>query len=331
MVNQLEAELRDALAERAQEVPPSAGTRLRQRDYRPRTGRVRPRFAIGALAASAGTAGVAVAIVGPGASNAFAGWASAPTAAPETQISVARAACDAQVAGGPAGSRFSQPVLSDTRGPFTVLIFQAGGASTSCITGPDFTAVTTSAGGSASGKVTAAYGAAGPTTGRTGPAVMAFGAPDAGPARPGTVQLAGTQLKTPGGQPYALAEGRAGAGVTAVTLLLSDGTRVIATTSHGWFAAWWPGSKDATAAEITTAGHATTTQAITQPPAVAPPSTATGPSGASCTAGPGGVTCHAGGRGEAPTLGAAGPAAAVTSTSGPAARAPRIAKPGTGG
>jgi hypothetical protein len=295
MVNQLEAELRDALAERAHQVPPSAGLRLRQRDYRPRTGRVRPRLALGALATSAGTAGLAVAIVGPGASNAFAGWASAPTSAPDTQISAARTACAAQVAGRRAGPGFSQPVLSDTRGPFTVLIFQKGAASTSCITGPDFTAVTTSAGDSASGAVTGAYGSAGPTAGPTGLAVVGLAAPHAGATRPGTVNLAGTQLRTPGGQPYALAEGHVGTGVTGVTLVLSDGTRVTATTANGWFAAWWPGTHDAMSAEVTTAGHAPTTQPIAPVPVVPPPSTATVGSGANCTAGSGTVTCHPGG------------------------------------
>ena len=42
--------------------------------------------------------------------------------------------------------------------------------------------------------------------------------------------------------------GRTGAGVVAVRILLSDGTEVLATTSGGWFYAWWPG--EATAASL---------------------------------------------------------------------------------
>jgi hypothetical protein len=42
--------------------------------------------------------------------------------------------------------------------------------------------------------------------------------------------------------------GRTGAGVVAVRILLSDGNEVLATTSNGWFYAWWPG--DATAASL---------------------------------------------------------------------------------
>lgn len=42
--------------------------------------------------------------------------------------------------------------------------------------------------------------------------------------------------------------GRTGAGVVAVRILLSDGSEVLATTSNGWFYAWWPG--DATAASV---------------------------------------------------------------------------------
>ncbi len=42
--------------------------------------------------------------------------------------------------------------------------------------------------------------------------------------------------------------GRTGAGVVAVRILLSDGSEVLATTSNGWFYAWWPG--EATAASL---------------------------------------------------------------------------------
>lgn len=42
--------------------------------------------------------------------------------------------------------------------------------------------------------------------------------------------------------------GRTGAGVVKVRILLSDGSEVTATSSNGWFYAWWPG--EATAASL---------------------------------------------------------------------------------
>ena len=62
MTEQLEAELRAALRERADQVPAASIARLRHFDYHPRTRRLRQPVAIGALASAAGTAG-AVAIV----------------------------------------------------------------------------------------------------------------------------------------------------------------------------------------------------------------------------------------------------------------------------
>jgi hypothetical protein len=49
-----------------------------------------------------------------------------------------------------------------------------------------------------------------------------------------------------------LMAGQAGRDVTAVTLTLDDGSRVKATTEHGWFAAWWPSMQPIRDAEVTT-------------------------------------------------------------------------------
>jgi hypothetical protein len=68
----------------------------------------------------------------------------------------------------------------------------------------------------------------------------------------GHVALSTTHLTTRDGHAYAFAEGRTAPGVSATTLVLDDGTRVTATTANGWFVAWWPGSHEVTAAEVTT-------------------------------------------------------------------------------
>jgi hypothetical protein len=66
------------------------------------------------------------------------------------------------------------------------------------------------------------------------------------------------------GQAYTIAEGSVGPGVTAATLVLSDGSDIVTTTGNGLFLAWWPGSAVVTSATVTTA-TGTTTQPISSP------------------------------------------------------------------
>ena len=79
---------------------------------------------------------------------------------------------------------------------------------------------------------------------------------------------------------FTFVEGQVDDGVTGVTLVLSDGEHVQATTGNGWFLAWWPGSLDATAADITSASG-TSTQTLTATTSPMPPlPSGTGNSGA---------------------------------------------------
>lgn len=237
MIDQLEADLRDALTQRAAEVPVDAAARLSRLDYRPRSYGMRPPVAVGAVAGMAGAAAAAIwiASLGAGASNAFAGWAPQPTQPSSAQTDQAVASCRQRLAEIPAApgpkidssATAADPVLTDTRGPFTVVIFAANDATQSCIDGPSFTALSGSSGSAT-----------------TVPA--------------GRIELTGVHLTTRDGKPYAIVEGHTGAGVTSTTLVLSDGTRVKASAANGWFAAWWPGSQDVTAAEVAAATGLTT-------------------------------------------------------------------------
>jgi hypothetical protein len=56
----------------------------------------------------------------------------------------------------------------------------------------------------------------------------------------GIEQLVVSHLSLAGYGPYILAEGRLDSTVRAVTLVLSDGQDVTATTVNGWFVAWLP-------------------------------------------------------------------------------------------
>jgi hypothetical protein len=225
MTDQLESELRAMLRDRAARVPAASAIRLAALDYHPRTRHVRPPLAISALAGAAGTAGAVVAVVSlsAGASNAFAGWTPSPTLPSPQQLAAASVDCKAHspIAGLPLK-------VTDTRGPFTFSVYASSDSSAVCISGPSFTSVSGSM-TSASAKVAA-----------------------------GRVTLSTSHLTNRDGQAYSFADGHTGDGVSAVTLILDDGTKVSATVANGWYVAWWPSAHEVKAADITAPGGART-------------------------------------------------------------------------
>lgn len=88
------------------------------------------------------------------------------------------------------------------------------------------------------------------------------------------------------GDGYTFIEGQAGSDVSGVTLEFPGGSSVQATVQNGWFAAWWPGTTDATSAVLTTpAGTPTVTLPAPKAPGCAtPPSGST--TGCSSSSGP---------------------------------------------
>lgn len=308
MTRQLEADLRAALAQHASEVPPGAGERLRQVDYHPRSRRMRPPIAVGALAGAAGTAAVAASVVGlgAGASSAFAGWTPSPTPASASQTAEADAACAARLRTLPNGGSVSdlKPVLTDTRGPFTVVIFAGPGGHQSCISSPAFTAL------SAAGATGESSGSMSGSTSAGRSTVNVKRGSDSTTLAAGKVTLATMATTVRDGQAYTMVEGRTGPGVTATTLVLADGRHVRASTANGWLAAWWPGAQDASAALVATPGGVTTVHLdtggpvlcgsgpCTRPPAAAGSATVTGGTGTGAQGGTGSgpVTGNSGGR-----------------------------------
>ncbi len=251
MIEQLESELRSALRARAEELPAGARARIRAHEYSPRTRDRRPPVAAGVLTtAAAAAAAVLLVDLGPQATAAFAGWSATPTHASAAQVDGAQANCTSRLhdfsTGAAKAMRFAKikdlptigqmsPVLTDTRGPFTFVIYSGPkGANGTCISGPSFTSVSTRSGG-----------AAGPPAGKI---VGSFEAHTAH-----------------GADAYSFIEGHAGAGVTAATLILSDGSQVQTTLQNGWLVAWWPGSAQVTSAQVTTASGTTTQHFDTQP------------------------------------------------------------------
>lgn len=228
---------------------------------------------VGALAGvGAATTVALVAIAGTGAANAFAGWTATPTRPASGETASALAQCTSRLAGSgggqsgvPAGGW--QPVLTDTRGPFTSMILQSGAATATCLTGPSFTTTEANAteGGASQHVLSNGSASAGAP-----PAVsiMGLGGSGSGPIE----QASQSQLTTTGGQPYTFVQGQVAADVSGVTLLLSDASNVQATVADGSFVAWWPGRADATSAQVTSASGATTQQLTFTP--VAPSNSA---------------------------------------------------------
>lgn len=261
MTDQLEAELRELFALRAAEVSTDAVERLRQVDYSPRTRRRWP-MAVSALGTASGTAAVVSVVVLGGSGTAFAGWRATPTNPTAEQTAATQNNCQANLPALLAQGSWSR-VATDVRGPYTVAVYESGTTLASCLTGPSFTTVQaeslTSANG---GTMVSASGVSAPgTTGSSSGFLLSGGDVE---------QLLVSHFSQAANGPYTLAEGRLEPGVSAVTLVLSDGQDVTATTGSGWLVAWWPGGEDVTAAQITSASG-TTTEPMDHVPGPTPP------------------------------------------------------------
>jgi hypothetical protein len=177
------------------------------------------------VAAGAAAVAVVFGLAGNGVPSAFAGWSANPTRAGRAQLQRAESACTALVSL-PASL---VPTLVDTRGPTSLLLYLDPGASPSmatlCISGvPDF-----------------------------GTRVRFDTVEGATAATPGSIDERSTGISaTADHNSFGFIDGVTGSQVTAVTLVLTDGRHIRATTSHGWFAAWWPKYAFAQAARITT-------------------------------------------------------------------------------
>lgn len=241
MTDQLEGSLREALSYRDAQLDPDSIARLRAVDYRPRQHRLRRLPAIGAFG-TAGTAAVVAVVVSltSGAAPAFAGWQATPTTSTAPSTAPAGQSC---------GQRLGTPALTDSRGPYTAAIYAQSDTTAVCLSGNN---IFTSSSSTSPQPVTVAAG---------------------------QLQFSGGVTRDSAGDQLTLADGRTGAGVTAVTFELSDGTSVQATVEGGWYMAWWPGAATATKADVTTSSG-TTSLAVPAAPRLPPC-----PAGARCTAG----------------------------------------------
>jgi hypothetical protein len=225
---------------------------------------------VGALAAVGASSGaVLLAFAGAGAPSAFAGWSAAPTRPANGETSGALASCTSRLgesAQGQSGIPATgwQPVLTDTRGPFTAMILKSGSATASCVDGPSFTSTAASA--TLTGGASEHVMSVGSATGSAPASVSALRPGRAGPIS----EASDEQLTTDGGQTYTFVEGQVASGVTSVTLVLSDGSTVQATVASQSFVAWWPGRAAPTSARVAN-GSGVTTEQLAFTPLPGPP------------------------------------------------------------
>jgi hypothetical protein len=248
----------DAWARARAAVAEASGDSRRLED-RTRTRRRWP-LTVSALAGASGIAALVSALVLGGSQAAFAGWRATPTYLTAAQTAVAQDNCQAHlgaVPGAPPRGSWSK-VAIDARGRYTMAVYEKGGTLASCFSGPSFTTVQAES-------LTSAHG---------GMAVSASGGrpPTTGPFNVGRLlsggaieQLLVSRFSLAGSGPYTLAEGRLKPTVSSVTLVLSDGQEVTATTGSAWLVAWWPGSDEVTAAQMTSASGTTTVPLIEVP------------------------------------------------------------------
>jgi hypothetical protein len=237
MTEPLEPQLREIFAQQANYIPEPALMRVRHGEYKPRSPLKRPGAALGSLVVMAAIAAITLSLAGLGANTqrAFAGWTPAPTSPTTGQVARAVTACKADLTTLAARDGKWQTVITDTRGPYTIVLLADAKGDAHCLSGP----------GAVSGP--AINGGEGSSTGTR------FAAPA------GHISVGSWGFSRAGDEhPYMDISGHAGAGVKAVTFVLSDGTHVAASVTRGWFLAWWPGIRRATSAQVTTAVKTTT-------------------------------------------------------------------------
>ncbi len=254
---------------------------------------------MGAIAGSATAGAIAAVVLVGGSQPAFAGWTAAPTTPSTAQSATASDSCATSLANAPtlAGVASSswQPVITDVRGPFTIVLYASGDSAATCFTGPGFTVVNRRSANAAMASVSStgqSSGTPGGTiSGSTRLSVLSGGDID---------QLTVANLVSSADGAYTLVDGQVDSSVTGVTLVEADGSQVQASVEDGWLLAWWPGSEGVTSALVTTAGGTTDQQLTASAPVGPPPGSAALCEGASPTSS--GVSCEgAGGAATTPS------------------------------
>jgi hypothetical protein len=198
-----------------------------------------------------------VGLLGPWATPAFAGWSAQPTTPSSGQLSTAETACSAlsvslaNAPGSTAPATLPPLSLSDVRGPYSLLVYGTTNPAL-CVLGNGISELHED--GATIGQSSAAQKTDGNTVVQqtsgseqfvTSPAATTSPAPGAA-----VVNVDNTAVSN--GQTFSVVEGSVGSQVSGATLLLSDGSSVVATVENGCFAAWWPSQATVSSIQVTT-------------------------------------------------------------------------------
>jgi hypothetical protein len=193
-----------------------------------RTSRVKWIALPASAAVMAGAVALGLSVTSPGTPRAFAAWTATTTKPPVTQLAAADASCQKAwsvklippAVAQTLPTTLSPLVVTDSRGPFEMLVYAGPSGEQVCLWNKGFIGISGNGG--------------------TLP-----------PASSGAIGIPGVGFDG-GKERFTYADGQAGPDVTAVTLVLADGTRVEATLKNGLYAAWWPSKTDVSSAEVTT-------------------------------------------------------------------------------
>jgi hypothetical protein len=184
---------------------------------------------LASLAVAVGAVVLAVYLSSSGAPGAFGAWTARTTKPLTSQVTAANVSCQhswpilllpsAQARS--ISTSLSPLVLRDSRGPFEMLLYAGPSGEEVCLWNQGVIGVSGGSGESLPPTIPDSIGV---------PIVPYIG----------------------GRHPFVYAYGRAGAQVTAVTLILDNGKRVEATLQNGFYGAWWPSRTDVHSAMVTT-------------------------------------------------------------------------------
>ncbi len=203
-------------------------------------------------------AALLVGLLGPWATPAFAGWSAQPTAPLSGQLSAAESACAslatnlANAPGSTAPSELPPVSLSDVRGPYSLLVYGTTNPDL-CVLGNGYSSL------HEAGQATIGMSSS-TTDGGNGNSVVQQTSstedvatnPSSTPPAPDAAVVDISNTTDDDGQYFWVIEGRVGSQVTGATVILHDGSSVVATVSNGLFAAWWPGQDGVSSIQVTT-------------------------------------------------------------------------------
>ena len=197
---------------------------------RARTDRITRPVLIGVTACAAGAVALGVALSTSGSPGAFAAWTAKTTVPPAARLAAATSDCHAlekraidlvpNSSVGETAISLGTWRLTDSRGPFEMLVYVGSSSDSVCLWGPGGVLSVTGGGGTL-----------------PAPTDRSVGIPTTGFARHR-------------GSPVTYAYGNVGSEVSAVTLTLTDGKRVQATVQNGLYVAWWPAQTDVASATV---------------------------------------------------------------------------------